>query len=159
MKLQEVQNRLAEKYPGVGLTFGYIGNCNDRYDDRLWKFFTKVPSPPGADPWCGKPCFSLRLGPTKEILVIEADEQLVALIAEKVEAWLIRTILPRQEHVFRAFNVEVSLSDANYTERLLAEHGASFGARGCGRFNFSLQYRTLEDIKKLLPWAHKVENA
>lgn len=37
-KLKEAQAR----FPFIGLTFGYIGNCGLNYDDRAWYFFTTV---------------------------------------------------------------------------------------------------------------------
>lgn len=41
-EIQECVKELAAKYPQVGLTFGYIGNCGPGYDDRSWFVFTKV---------------------------------------------------------------------------------------------------------------------
>ena len=40
--LEEISKKLAEKYPHMKISFGYIGNCSSRpggYDDRSWRFF------------------------------------------------------------------------------------------------------------------------
>lgn len=42
-KLVFLNEELKAKYPEVGLSFGYIGNLDIRYDDRRWSFFTQVP--------------------------------------------------------------------------------------------------------------------
>lgn len=47
-RLSEIVERVAEKYPAVQLTSGYIGNVGnlifngEPYDDRSWYVFTKV---------------------------------------------------------------------------------------------------------------------
>ncbi|MAM40817.1 MAG: hypothetical protein CL949_20460 [Erythrobacter sp.] len=33
---------LAEQFPELGLSCGYIGNCGHNFDDRSWKVFTKL---------------------------------------------------------------------------------------------------------------------
>lgn len=37
-------DQMSERFPQLGLTTGYIGNCDfrGRYDDRSWKVFTKL---------------------------------------------------------------------------------------------------------------------
>jgi hypothetical protein len=41
-KMEALVKELALVFPGLGLSFGYIGNCGRGYDDRGWKVFTKV---------------------------------------------------------------------------------------------------------------------
>lgn len=40
--LLALNDELKAKYPEIGLSFGYIGNDDIRYDDRSWMFFTQV---------------------------------------------------------------------------------------------------------------------
>ena len=41
-ELRAAQIDLAAKYPQIGLTLGYIGNCGPKYDNRSWYFWTEV---------------------------------------------------------------------------------------------------------------------
>lgn len=46
--LRDMLADMQAKYPALGLTFGYIGNCDlygGRWDNRSWKFFTKCATP------------------------------------------------------------------------------------------------------------------
>lgn len=40
---EAIAKRLNQTYPQAGITFGYIGDCSSRHDDRSWRFFTKIP--------------------------------------------------------------------------------------------------------------------
>lgn len=43
--IRTLVERLAERHPRLGLSFGYIGNCDlfgSRWDDRSWKVFAKL---------------------------------------------------------------------------------------------------------------------
>ena len=43
--LRAMVSELAERHPRLGLSFGYVGNCDlhgGRWDDRSWKVFTKL---------------------------------------------------------------------------------------------------------------------
>ena len=50
--LREMIRELGNEYPGLNLSFGYIGNCSlgcgPAYDDRSWKVFTTLSSTAGA---------------------------------------------------------------------------------------------------------------
>lgn len=52
-RLRELMEEQAALHPRLGLTFGYIGNCDfgGRYDDRSWKVFAKL-----ATPRCANAC-------------------------------------------------------------------------------------------------------
>jgi hypothetical protein len=44
-ELEQLCEELQAKYPAAGLSFGYIGNLDYRFDndDRGWHFFTRLP--------------------------------------------------------------------------------------------------------------------
>lgn len=46
-RCQELLAEMQAKHPRLGLSFGYIGNCDfgGRFDDRSWMFFTKLATP------------------------------------------------------------------------------------------------------------------
>lgn len=46
-RCEELLAEMQAKHPRLGLTFGYIGNCDfgGRRDDRSWKFFAKLATP------------------------------------------------------------------------------------------------------------------
>lgn len=75
--LRSMQQAMDRKYPELGLTFGYVGNCDlmsDRWDDRSWKFFTKC-----ATPACHNACdVSFGGVPTTQMgrLMIQAEREL-----------------------------------------------------------------------------------
>ncbi len=157
---EDIKHALRAKYPEPRLSFGYIGNCSSfdpkcpaYWDDRLWMFFTKVPKPYKQYGKSGT--FSLTIGSTKQ--TEEEEKNHIDWWFFEIEVWMKEVVVPHQADVYRSFNVETSMADATYAERLLGEAGASFGGRGCGRFNFSIRYWTLDDIKRLLPFATKVE--
>ncbi len=79
----EIVKQAALEHPRLGLSFGYIGNCDfgGRYDDRRWKVFTKL-----ATPQCHGACDvsfggveTARLGD----LVVAVDRRLPAWLAEQ----------------------------------------------------------------------------
>jgi len=41
-KMAALVKELAVAFPGLGLSFGYIGNCGRGYDDRGWRVFTNL---------------------------------------------------------------------------------------------------------------------
>ena len=41
-KCEDLVKELNQRYPAAGLSFGYIGNVSHQYDDRSWRFFTKI---------------------------------------------------------------------------------------------------------------------
>lgn len=85
--------KLAETYPDLGLTFGYIGNCDlfgQRWDDRRWYVFTKLATP------ASKGACDISFGgyPTSQLghLMIQAERKLEAWCQAKMEALTARTI-------------------------------------------------------------------
>ncbi len=44
-KMEALVKELAVAFPGLGLSFGYIGNCGLGYDDRGWRVFTNKRDP------------------------------------------------------------------------------------------------------------------
>lgn len=46
-RCHELLKEMQARHPRLGLTFGYIGNCDfgGRFDDRSWKFFTALATP------------------------------------------------------------------------------------------------------------------
>jgi len=134
----ELKKQLAEKYPQIGLTFGYIGNLERWGDDRSWYFFTKV-RPPQSDN-----CLSFGSCRTDKL------DEFIAKAERELENWIVERVLPHAEHVYRSFDVVVPLHVAPIVEKTLKAHGASFGMRGGGRFSFSLQHKTLEDIREIV---------
>lgn len=41
--LRDLVNRLQFRYPAAKFSFGYIGNCDERHDDRGWYIWRDVP--------------------------------------------------------------------------------------------------------------------
>jgi hypothetical protein len=44
-RCEDLMKQMRDKFPELGLSFGYIGNCDlfgNKWDDRSWKFFTKI---------------------------------------------------------------------------------------------------------------------
>lgn len=134
----ELKNRLAAKYPDIGLTFGYIGGVHTWGDDRRWYFFTAV-RPPHKDS-----CLSWGSCSTEKL------DEFLAKAERELEAWIIAKVLPEAKHVYRAFEVRVPGEYAESVEAALIRAGASFGIRGHGWFDFSLRYKTLEDIQQIV---------
>jgi hypothetical protein len=133
---------LKAKYPEVRLSFGYVGNCSSRYDDRSWRFFTKVMDPKDA-PYTFS--WGLYGGYTSENLDKMADDAAV-----KLEPWIQAVVRPHIDGVYRNFEATVEWRDAATVENLLHKNGASFGMRGGGRFAFSIRHAKLADIEKWL---------
>lgn len=74
-------------YPEAGVSFGYIGNLSTSYDDRDWRFFTKIQDP--KDP-VNRFCFGG--GATDEL------EKLFERANEKLESFLHKALgLPEKE--------------------------------------------------------------
>ena len=82
--LQALLKEMQAKYPALGLTFGYVGNCDlgsMRWDDRSWKYFTKC-----ATPACTYGCdVSFGGVGTSQLgrLMIQAEQQLDDWCAEQ----------------------------------------------------------------------------
>lgn len=42
IRCEELLTKMKDRYPEIGLSFGYIGNLSIANDDRQWKYFTNV---------------------------------------------------------------------------------------------------------------------
>lgn len=49
VKMLDAATRATRRlYPDLGISFGYIGNLEPRFDDRLWSVFSKLSTRPDA---------------------------------------------------------------------------------------------------------------
>ena len=49
IKMLDAATRAARRlHPELGISFGYIGNFDPRFDDRLWSVFSKLSTRPAA---------------------------------------------------------------------------------------------------------------
>ena len=109
VKMLDVAMRAARRlHPELGISFGYIGNLDPRFDDRLWSVFTKL-STRGDAAACNVSWGRAATGDLGDLAVRAAfgeifdwaDDQARALAAGKIfqvcpSAWLER------EHAFAA---------------------------------------------------------
>lgn len=147
---EELKKELAAKYPEVGLTFGYIGNCGSGYDDRSWYFFTKISIP-------GQKYGGMKWG--RGVRTAQVDEMVARAASGELEQWIIDECLPNLKHRWRSFYVYVpDYRRSLIVEKELERVGCSFGSRGGGRMSFSVRYKTLEDIQAIVnTWAGDLE--
>lgn len=83
-RLDALTKCLANKYPEVRLTFGYIGNIyeSEDLDERGWKFFTRLPPVPGDRDFYGSPGF-----PHYGVATVKLPE-LLKQAEKELEPWL-----------------------------------------------------------------------
>lgn len=138
-RLDVLLTQMKEKYPDVLLSFGYIGNCGDDFDNRSWMFFTRV-----------KP-----LGESNCLGFGHSDTLGLDAFATRcegyLEQWLENKVQPNVGDVYRNFRVVGPWEINEYVERVIEQDmGLCCGRKGGGRFEFSGQWLTIEVIRHSL---------
>lgn len=128
---------LREKYPDVGLSYGYIGNWESWGDERSWYFFTKVGMPDGRD--------SFKWGGFRTV----DTPAMLEKAWQDLEDWIRVKVLPHIRHRWRTFKI-TGRDLTQVADYLNLRYGCKFGVQGYRILLFSLQYITLEDLTKEL---------
>lgn len=141
----ELHESLKAEYAakGLELTFGYIGNCNNHYDDRSWYFFTNVPSPTGG-------CFKFGGHGT------EGLEALHEAAKTALKNFLDNRVLPHVAGRWRKFKIEGE--NAGNLRPAVEAIGGSYGSHSQNYGLFSIRFVGLEDLKKKFPGYNITEN-
>ena len=138
-RLDVLLQQMRERYPDVGLSFGYIGNCGAGFDDRSFMFFTKV-----------KP-----LGEANCLSFGHADTAGLDAFADRcdghLERWIEEKVQSNVKDVYRNFRVVGPWSVNAGVEQVIEQQlGLHCGQKGGGRFEFSAQWLTIETLRKAL---------
>lgn len=149
-RLEAIYKRLRAAYPDVSLSLGYVGNCGIGYDDRAWKFFTRVLIPYEQKPTYAHEQFSFGYA-TSETLGKLADAADAHL-----EHWIKNTVLPHAAtHRYRTFRI----TDRNirFRRREMESMGFSYGSDGQDSCEVVICGKTLEQVKTMLPGCEVTE--
>lgn len=139
-RLDILLTQMKECYPDVQLSFGYIGNCGECFDDRFWMFFTKV-RPIGESN-----CLSFRHAATHSQL-----ESLADFAETHLDLWLEEQVQPHVKDVYRDYRIIVDHAAFDAVERVIEqEMGLRCGRKGGGRFEFSAQWLTVDTLNDAL---------
>jgi len=138
-RLDVLLQQMREKYPEIGLSFGYIGNCGAGFDNRSWMFFTKV------KPLCHANCLSFGHSCTAGL------DNFADRCDAHLEHWLEEKVQSNVKDVYRNFRVvgpwEINQQIEQVIEQTL---GLCCGLKSGGRFEFSAQWLTVEALKRAL---------
>lgn len=146
-RLTALHHRLKERYPDIGLSLGYVGNCDNWSDDRAWKFFTKVMKPFGTRTYAHEQ-FSWGYASSTQLSLL-ADRAEAGL-----EAWIKEHVLPEAANRWRSF--EIKGRNIRYRRREFEAKGWQYGSDGQDRCEVAVLAKTLAEVREFLGPGYEV---